>query len=293
MAGVSYFENNYQNIKYKVANPPESGLYKAQLGAIHAISASDSLERKKQIITMPTGSGKTAVLMMTPFVLRAKRILVLTPSRIVADQIAEDFEGLLTLKKIGIFRGSLRNPVVIKQQNRVTTPEIWNSFTNADVVVTTPQCISPEYENVMRGPAGFFDLILVDEAHHSPAKTWNSVLEAFPEAKQILFTATPFRRDKKEIKGYFSYSYPLSKAYDDGIYSEINYIPIDPGTDAPEEIDILIAKKTEEIYQQDKEAGLTHYVMVRTASKKRAGDLEKIYEENTGLRLRKIFGNHS
>lgn len=52
--------------------------------------------------------------------------------------------------------------------------------------------------------------------------------------------------------------------------------------------DIAIAKKTEEILKADQEAGLNHSVMVRTDSKKRAKDLEKVYKENTNLKLELI-----
>jgi superfamily II DNA or RNA helicase len=37
-----------------------------------------------------------------------------------------------------------------------------------------------------------FDLVLIDEAHHVPAKTWTEILESTNEAKHFLFTATPF-----------------------------------------------------------------------------------------------------
>ena len=52
-------------------------------------------------------------------------------------------------------------------------------------------------------PADLFDLVLVDEAHHAPARTWSRLLDLLGTARQVLFTATPFRRDEKEIKGKF------------------------------------------------------------------------------------------
>ncbi len=50
---------------------------------------------------MPTGSGKTAILMLSAFVLMAKRVLVLTPSRLVRSQIQEEFKELQTLLDVG------------------------------------------------------------------------------------------------------------------------------------------------------------------------------------------------
>lgn len=51
---------------------------------------------------MPTGSGKTAVLIISAFLLRAKRVLVVTPSRLVREQIATKFRNLTLLKNIGV-----------------------------------------------------------------------------------------------------------------------------------------------------------------------------------------------
>ena len=43
------------------------------------------------------------------------------------------------------------------------------------------------------------DVILVDEAHHALAKTYVKVLDAFPEAIKLLFTATPVRMGRLQL----------------------------------------------------------------------------------------------
>jgi superfamily II DNA/RNA helicase len=115
-------------------------------------------------------------------------------------------------------------------------------------------------------------------------------LKHFHEAKKILFTATPFRRDKKEIKGKFIYNYAISDAYKDGVFGKIEYIPVD-NIEVSE--DIAIAKKAEQVFTEDKNAGFEHCLMVRTDRNKRAKELEKIYAENTSLRLKIINSDHS
>jgi superfamily II DNA or RNA helicase len=50
----------------------------------------------------------------------------------------------------------------------------------------------------------FFDLIIADEAHHSVSKTWGSVINAYPKARVIGFTATPSRLDGKPLSDVFS-----------------------------------------------------------------------------------------
>lgn len=43
------------------------------------------------------------------------------------------------------------------------------------------------------------NLILVEECHHSPAKSWQKIFNHFPEAKKIGFSATPERLDGKSF----------------------------------------------------------------------------------------------
>ena len=200
---MSYFSNYYDAVRYPRETEEKKGLRKCQLGAIHAIASHFTNSNYPAIITMPTGSGKTAILMLSAFVLMAKRVLVLTPSRLVRSQIKEEFKELQTLLDIGALTNITDKPKVYELKNKILTEEAWNGLKNFDVVVATPMSISPAIDDIPAPPDDIFDLILIDEAHHSPAATWNEIIEAFPEAKKILFTATPFRRDKKEIKGKF------------------------------------------------------------------------------------------
>lgn len=286
-----YFNNLYNSICYPIAEGENKlGLRESQLGAVHAIASYFTLKNSPAIVVMPTGSGKTLVLMMSAYLLRAKRALVVTPSRLVRDQIVENFSSLNALKKIGVLEQSCSNPKVKEVTEKLTSLKDWNSLKKYDVVVGIPNSISPVIPDVVEPPEDLFDLILVDEAHHSPAKTWNELLKSFPQAKKILFTATPFRRDKREIEGSILYTYPLSKAYEDGVFGKIEYVPVVPKNECS---DIAIAKKAEEVFNNDKLEGLNHYLMVRTDSKKRANDLKDVYKEHTSLKLSVIHSGHS
>ena len=73
---MSYFSENYGNISYPFSTDNSPGLRNAQLGAIHAIGTYCTLQKQYDgLVVMPTGSGKTAVLMMTPFLCRADKAL--------------------------------------------------------------------------------------------------------------------------------------------------------------------------------------------------------------------------
>ncbi|PZR02460.1 MAG: hypothetical protein DI539_27650, partial [Flavobacterium psychrophilum] len=73
---MGYFANNYHLITYPIAEEgrPGFGLRRAQIGAIHSIASHFTISKKPGIVVMPTGTGKTAVLMMCPFVLKANRV---------------------------------------------------------------------------------------------------------------------------------------------------------------------------------------------------------------------------
>jgi len=209
---MSYFSDQYQNLSYPIATPTTAGLYNAQNGAIHALASHFTTDDRPAIVTMPTGSGKTAVLMMLPFVLKSVRTLVITPSKLVRGQIFEDFESLRTLREIGVLPDGISLPRVLELSERIQSPEDWEDLRQYDVIVSTPNCTSPGHEAIPPPPADLFDVLIIDEAHHSPARTWAALLDSLRSTRRALFSATPFRRDRAEIRGRFVYNYPLSRA---------------------------------------------------------------------------------
>jgi superfamily II DNA or RNA helicase len=48
-----------------------------------------------------------------------------------------------------------------------------------------------------------FDLIVVDEAHHSTSRTYRTILDRYPTARVLGVTATPIRLDGKGFRGIF------------------------------------------------------------------------------------------
>src|ERR1035438_7356243 len=109
---MGYFTNQYGQLRFPISDGNPPGFRSAQLAAIHAVSAHFFNSKQRAIVTMPTGAGKTTVLMATAFLLRAERVLVLTPSRLVREQIAENFGALVDLKKIEALPLSLPSPRV-------------------------------------------------------------------------------------------------------------------------------------------------------------------------------------
>ena len=285
---MSYFADRYHDLR--LPTPDEEGFRQCQLGALHAVASHFTLHPKdRAIVTMPTGSGKTAVLIAVAFLLKAERVLVITPSRLVRGQIAKRFATLRTLRERGALADEVDGPQVYETKKQLSSVEDWEHLRDYDVVVSTPNAASPAMTGVADAPDDLFDLVLVDEAHHSPASTWNALLEAFPGAKRVLFTATPFRRDRLEIMGRHVYTYPTRKAFEDGIFGKVNYEPVDAEGTA----DADIAKAAEQVLLRDRGAGQNHYLVVRVDSRNRADELAEVYASETSLNLRVVHSGHS
>lgn len=126
---------------------------------------------------------------MTPYILEAKKVLIITPSRLVRSQVSDEYSTLQTLIRINVLPENIIKPQVFEMKN-IFKEELKKDIEEADIVVATPQVgLSVSKVNNIRRK---FDLVLIDEAHHVPAKTWTEILENMNEAKQVLFTATPF-----------------------------------------------------------------------------------------------------
>lgn len=288
---MAYFEEHYADVRFPIATATAQGFRNAQIGATFSIVSHFTLRTEPALVVMPTGSGKTAVLILSAFLLRAQRVLVITPSVLVRDQIEEEFRTLKTLIRLGALPQDILGPKVKMVTSRLTTPESWENLRVFDVVVATPNSASPGHDDISRPSEDLFDLILIDEAHHSPARTWSELFASFPSARRVLFTATPFRRDKREIAGRFIYTYSLRRAYEDGVFGNIRYIPIiDHGTLGT---DAAVAVAAQAELRRDQQAGYSHRLMVRTDTRAKADELRDLYRRHTNLKLQVVHSRYS
>lgn len=126
-------------------------------------------------------------------------------------QTVTAFRNQEVLRRMGALSGEA-DPKVLEVKGRLTS---WSECEDADVVVALPQSISPDhYDEDAKPPTDLFDLVIVDEAHHAPAPTWRAILDHFDEARKVLLTATPRRRDGKRVPGELVF--PLSAPGGDG-----------------------------------------------------------------------------
>ena len=184
-----------------------------------------------------------------------------------------------------MFNNDIEPPIVFEAEH-LYNPEQNECLIAANVVVASYQVAASISESeIMR----LFDYVIIDEAHHVPAPTWQRIINNMKHAASLLVTATPFRLDKKEIQGKHIYYYPLSKAYRDGIFGSITFIPID---EAPNK-DQLLAAEAERVLLNDRADGYEHFLLVRTDTKEKAKQLEELYKETTSLKLKRIDSSMS
>jgi superfamily II DNA or RNA helicase len=274
---MDYFASQRNNLRLLPGLGEEGpALRSAQAGAAWAVASHFTVSEEPALIVMPTGTGKTAVMTLLPFLLGAKRVLVVTPSVLVRDQVFREFSTLSTLKITSAVSREVPSPVVRKVTGQMSTVEKWLEAESADVVVATPHCISPGYRGVLPPPDDFFDLLIIDEAHHIAAATWSTVLRNSLTAKKVLLTATPFRRDRKIIAAQQVYNYPLARALAEGIYAPIDFKAVQI-SDADAK-DLTLAQAAKDLLDGEPTDLSRRRLFIRTDEIDKADSLQSVYQ---------------
>lgn len=256
---------------------PNRGFRPGQLGALHAVMAHFSVQDDPAIVCLPTGYGKTALMMALPMLIGPKRVLIVEPSNALRKQVHSHFSVLSTLRRIGALADDCPLPDVHLHVGRPQTPEEWQDLERFDVVVSTPGSSSPAMTE--GAPNDLFDLIIFDEAHHAPADSWIAYVAHFTQAQFVFLTATPFRRDGRIIPGKLIYRYPVMRAVEEGAFDPINFCaaPVENELDDAH-VDQAIAQTAVRQLNEDMANGFDHRLFIRAATIKAAQELVPLYE---------------
>src|SRR5579863_690160 len=166
------------------------------------------------IIQIPVGCGKSGIAAIAPFGIAKGRVLIIAPNVTIKDGIFESLDVTNKQKCFWRKRNILTEEAMIGGPF-ATTLDTGNLSVceKSHFVVSNVHQLSTNPEKWLRQfPRDFFDMIIVDEAHHSPADSWRKVHEHFKDARVINMTATPFRADAQQIEGDRVYRYPFKKA---------------------------------------------------------------------------------
>jgi superfamily II DNA or RNA helicase len=286
-ASMGFFRDNADKLA-PVALDGKKTYRECQVGAAWATLAHFTSSVEPALISMPTGSGKTALMMMLSFLLKAERVIIVTPSVALRGQTATKFTELADLKEARAYPEEAPGPRVHDHQGQLTSPEAWEAFLNYDVIVATPHTTSPGFEDIVGPASGVFGpetLLFFDEAHHSRARTWQVLMDAFSRNRVVLLTATPFRNDNRRLLAKLVYHYPMKKALEAGIYAPITYHAVD--SDDPNEKDQKLCARALHVYKQQKKKHSMARLLIRAEGVAKSGELLQLYRD-AGLQVEEV-----
>ena len=204
-------------------------------------------DSKVALIVLPTGCGKTGVAVLASYVLNASRVLVITPSSIISEQVDDAY------KKFLVKRG------IIGQDDQLLFAPHKLLVTNsrqlldklavqlADLVITNAHKVSDndnprakvKLEDIS-ALANWFDLIIVDEAHHYPARTWKQFVDHFPNTNKIFLTATPEHRGEPILEEPPCYQLSHDDAVRNGVIRKVEFDEIRGGNSEEEKLKVML-----------------------------------------------------
>ena len=257
-----------------VAN--QLGLRPPQVGALHAIAAHWTVSQAPALVVMPTGTGKTEVMLAAMVMRSPKRLLVVVPSDLLRQQTINKFSSLGVLRKVGVLAGSALYPVVGGLHGAPQVADL-AKLEQCNVVITTMSALSGLGGMQLRKLIALFDAVFFDEAHHLPASSWELLHKLLVKHLVLQFTATPFRLDGRRVPGRIIFNFPLRLAQEQKYFQELDFLEVVEPDDA--EGDRKIAELAVKRLREDRAAGFDHLLLARVDTQQRADTLmSNIYE---------------
>lgn len=170
------------------------------------------------VVRLPTGCGKSGIIACLPFGIANGRALIVAPNLAIRDGITEVLTGSPSRPPFLLDRGVLAEYAQLPKVVVLAEHANREDCLRADVIVANVQQIQSWLDLF---PDGFFDLVIVDEGHHTPASSWQKISRKFHAAKKVYLTATPFRADGRGIYGEIVYSFSLAEAMSRGFVKEV------------------------------------------------------------------------
>ena len=168
----------------------------------------------KAIVQLPVGCGKSGLAAILPFGIAKGRVLIIAPNLTIKDELLKSLD-ITNKQKCFWRRMRVLEDKDMEGGPYVATLDSGNISVcqESHIVLTNIQQLATNVDKwLTRFPADFFDLVIVDEAHHGAAASWKRVFEKFPGAKLVNMTATPFRSDRQELEGELIFRYPFKSA---------------------------------------------------------------------------------
>ena len=169
-------------------------------------------DKKRTLLVLPTGTGKTIVFskIIEDRVKKGERVLVIAHRGELLEQASD----------------KLYKSTGLKTATEKAEQTSLGSFYR--VVVGSVQTLQRE-KRLNQFPPEYFDTIVIDEAHHAISDGYQRVLQHFESANVLGVTAPPDRGDMRNLGSYFeslAYEYSLPEAIKSGYLSPIKALTI-------------------------------------------------------------------
>jgi superfamily II DNA or RNA helicase len=219
--------------------------YPYQRECLQELRKARSEGKKRALVVMATGTGKTAVAAFdtkqaiggfdTP------RVLYICHQSDILTRAQKTFAEVLGDEyTYGFYDGKRKSDIK-------STNFMFATFQTLGI-------------NIHKFPSDYFDYIVVDESHHSHAATYRPVVEHFAPRFMLGITATPDRADLQDIRELFGeevYSLSLERALAQGLLSKIDYRVMSANIDSEkiaklkqhQDRDVTIALLDRELFQ--------------------------------------------
>jgi superfamily II DNA or RNA helicase len=163
-----------------------------QSEALTAVRDAYRAGKRRVIVSLPTGSGKTVVFAHFPrFLKMKKRLLVLAHREELLQQARDKFRSIDPELKVEIEQAAT------------------HAAADAKVVIASVPTLARSSARLSRLQPDEFSIVVVDEAHHAVAPSYRRIFDHFglfePRVSRYLigFTATPRRGDKQGLGEVF------------------------------------------------------------------------------------------
>lgn len=233
-----------------------------QREAYKAASAHFTAGNRRAIIQLPVGCGKSGLIAILPLGIAKGRVLVVAPNLTIKTEL---LKALDISNRRACFWNKCR---ILSRETMLTGPylatldSVDSNIHDCDqshIVLTNIQQLASSADKWLpQFSDDYFDMILVDEGHHSAAPSWEKVFEKFPNAKVVNLTATPFRSDELAIGGELVYRYSFKRAMIKGYIKKMQATYVTPdefyftyqGDEKRHTIEEVLELKTEEWFSK-------------------------------------------
>lgn len=234
ICGLEEIKVPYNEHYFEISNPNiynNEELREPQIQAYYKVYDYFTIKNKQThaIVVLPTGVGKTGLMGLLPFHICKGRALIITPQLTIKDTVIDSLdpdnpESFWYKRKI--FRNPKETPVLVEYKSGIHQ-EILDV---ANIVVLNIHKLQSRLSSSPLNflPEDYFDMIIIDEAHHSTADTWVETVNHFKTAKVVKLTGTPIRTDGIELAGELVFKYKLSQAMAKGYVKSLRnfeYVP--------------------------------------------------------------------